>query len=134
MKEKDKKSDMKCWVLLITSDYSIFPSFHPGLYVNWSCVMSKRSLFWKSKTLFVSFVWNNTMIFNIKVQVRTFINLNPICDFVQVNTSTTPSCSGSIPAQRIWSNLVPGHRAVFSHTMPKMDLYYSHRVSWGKVH
>ena len=43
--------------------------------------------------------------------------------------STTPSCNGPIPAQKIQGNSVPG--TVFSHTMPKMDFYYSHRFSWG---
>ena len=47
-------------------------------------------------------------------------------------TSTTPSCSGLILAQKIRGNSVPG--AAFSHTMPNMDFYYSHRFSWEKTH
>ena len=39
-------------------------------------------------------------------------------------TSTTPSCSGPIPAQKIG--------VVFSHTKPKMDFHYSHCFSWEK--
>ena len=35
-----------------------------------------------------------------------------------------------IPAQKIRGNSVPG--AVLSHTMPKIDFYYSHRFSWKK--
>ena len=46
--------------------------------------------------------------------------------------STTPSCSGPIPAQKIRGNLVPGPRAVFFHTIPKMDFYYFHPFSWEK--
>ena len=42
-------------------------------------------------------------------------------------TSTTPSCSGSIPAQKSRGDSVLG--VVFSHTMPKMDFRYSHRFS-----
>ena len=42
-------------------------------------------------------------------------------------TSTTPSCSGPISAQKSWGNSVLG--VVFSHTMPKMDFHYSHRFS-----
>ena len=33
-----------------------------------------------------------------------------------------------------WGNLVPGPRAVFSHTMFKMDFYYSHRFRLEKAH
>ena len=47
-------------------------------------------------------------------------------------TSTTPSCSGPIPAQKSRDNSVLG--VVFSHTMPKMDFRYSHRFSWEKTH
>ena len=49
-------------------------------------------------------------------------------------TSTTLSCCGPIPAQRIWGNLVPGPRAIFSHTISKTNCYYSHRLSWEKAH
>ena len=45
-------------------------------------------------------------------------------------TSTTPSCSGSIPAQNSRGNSVLG--VIFSHTMPKMDFRYSHRFSWER--
>ena len=45
-------------------------------------------------------------------------------------TSTTPSCSGPIPAKKSRGNSVLG--AVFSHTMPKMEFDYSHRFSWEK--
>ena len=47
-------------------------------------------------------------------------------------TSTTPSCSGAIPAQKPRGNSVLG--VVFSHTMPKMDFPYSHCFSWEKTH
>ena len=43
-----------------------------------------------------------------------------------------PRYRGPIPAQEIWRNSVPG--AVFSHRMPKMDFYDSHRFSWEKTH
>ena len=49
-----------------------------------------------------------------------------------VKTSTTPSCSGPIPAQKSRGNSVLG--VVFSHTMPKMDFRYSHRFSLEKIH
>ena len=42
-------------------------------------------------------------------------------------TSTTPSCSGLIPAQKIWGNAVPG--VVLSHTILKLAFHYSHRFS-----
>ena len=45
-------------------------------------------------------------------------------------TSTTPSCSGPIPAQKIEGN--SAQVAVFSHLMPKKDFYYFHHFSWGK--
>ena len=47
-------------------------------------------------------------------------------------TSTTPSCSGPIPAQKLRGNSVLG--VIFSHTIPKMDFCYSHRFSWEKLH
>ena len=47
-------------------------------------------------------------------------------------TSTTPSCSGPITAQKSRGNSVLG--VIFSHTMPKMDFRYSHRFSWEKTH
>ena len=42
-------------------------------------------------------------------------------------TSTTPSCSGPIPAQKSRCKSVLG--VLFSDTMPKMDFHYSHRFS-----
>ena len=48
----------------------------------------------------------------------------------QIKTSTTPSCSGPIPAQKSRGNSVLG--VVFSNTMPKKDFRYSHRFSWEK--
>ena len=45
----------------------------------------------------------------------------------KIKTSTTPSCSGPIPAKRLRANSVP--RAVFSHQMLKMDFYYFNRFS-----
>ena len=45
-------------------------------------------------------------------------------------TSTTPSCSGPIPAQKLRGNSVLG--VVFSNKMHKMDFHYSHRFSWEK--
>ena len=42
-------------------------------------------------------------------------------------TSTTPSCSGPIPAQKSRGNSVLG--VVFSHIMPKKDFRYSYRFS-----
>ena len=47
-------------------------------------------------------------------------------------TSTSPSYSGPIPAQKLRANSVS--RAVFSHLIPKMDFYYFHRFSWEKIH
>ena len=38
------------------------------------------------------------------------------------------------PGTKDMGNLVPGPRVIFSHTMPKMDFYYSHRFSWEKAH
>ena len=49
-----------------------------------------------------------------------------------IRTSTTPSCSGPILAQKSRDNSVLG--VAFSHTMPKMDFRYSHRFSWEKTH
>ena len=45
----------------------------------------------------------------------------------KTKTSTTPSCSGPIPAQKSRGNSVLG--VIFSHTIPKMDFHYSHRFS-----
>ena len=45
-------------------------------------------------------------------------------------TSTTPSCSGPISAQNIRGHSL--QRAVFSHTMPKIDFWYFPRFSWGE--
>ena len=47
-------------------------------------------------------------------------------------TSTTPSCSGPIPAQKSRANSVPGD--IFSHLMFEMNLYHFHRFSWEKIH
>ena len=47
-------------------------------------------------------------------------------------TSTTPSCSRAIPAQKSRANSVPG--AIFSHLMFEMNFYYFHRFSWEKIH
>ena len=46
---------------------------------------------------------------------------------IHKETSTTPSCSGPIPAQKSWGNSVLG--VIFFHTIPKMDVRYSHRFS-----
>ena len=43
-------------------------------------------------------------------------------------TSTTPSCSGPIPAQKSRANSVPG--AIFSHLMFEMNFYHFHSFSW----
>ena len=43
-------------------------------------------------------------------------------------TSTTPSCSGPVLAQKSRGNSVLG--VVFSHTIPKMDFHFSQRFSW----
>ena len=65
-----------------------------------------------------------------------FINQNRkvlLLDYVIIRqASITPSCSGPIPAQKKWVNLVP--EAVLSHTMPQMDFHYSHRFSREKTH
>ena len=45
----------------------------------------------------------------------------------KLKTSTTPSCSGPIPAQKSRCNSVLG--VVFSHTMHRMDFHYSHCFS-----
>ena len=47
-------------------------------------------------------------------------------------TSTTPSRSGPIQAQKSRGNSILG--VVFSHPMPKMDFHYSHRFSLEKKH
>ena len=47
-------------------------------------------------------------------------------------TSTTPSCSGPIPARKSRCKSELG--VLFSDTMPKMDFHYSHRFSWEKTH
>ena len=47
-------------------------------------------------------------------------------------TSTTPSCSGPIPAQRSRENSLPG--AIFSHIMFEMNFYHFHSFSWEKIH
>ena len=46
-------------------------------------------------------------------------------------TSTTPSCSGPIPAQMSRANSVPG--AIFSHLMFEMNFYHFHHFSWEKI-
>ena len=51
-----------------------------------------------------------------------------------IMTSTTPSCSGPIPAQKSRGNSVHVLGVVFSHTMSKMDFHYSHHFSWEKTH
>ena len=50
----------------------------------------------------------------------------------QTITSTTPSCSGQIPAQKPRANSVPGD--IFSHLMFEMNFYHFHRFSWEKIH
>ena len=45
-------------------------------------------------------------------------------------TSTTPSSSGPIPAQKLQANSVP--RDIFSHLMFEINFYYFHRFSWEK--
>ena len=56
------------------------------------------------------------------------LNLFSLISIVIVRrTSTTPSCSGPIPAQKSRGNSVL--RVVFSHTISKMDVHYSHRFS-----
>ena len=47
-----------------------------------------------------------------------------------IETSTTPSCNESIPAQILQGTSEPV--PVYSHTMPKMDFYYFHRSSCEK--
>ena len=59
---------------------------------------------------------------NINQLYMKYIKYLTFCE-----TSTTPSCSGPIAAQKSRGNSVPG--AVFSHKMPKMDFHYSHRFS-----
>ena len=53
--------------------------------------------------------------------------LQPIIKDRPNKKSTTPSCSGQIPAQKLWTNSVLG--VVFYHTMLKMDFHCSHRFS-----
>ena len=38
------------------------------------------------------------------------------------------------PGTKDRGNLVPGPKAIFSHTMPKMDFYHSHCFIWEKAH
>ena len=49
---------------------------------------------------------------------------------ITTNKTSTPSCSGPIPAKKIRSDFVPW--TVFSNTMPNMDFYYSQRFSLEK--
>ena len=50
----------------------------------------------------------------------------------KINTYSvyTPSCSGPIPAEKIRGNSV---LSIFSNTMPKMDFYHYHCLSWEKT-
>ena len=47
-------------------------------------------------------------------------------------TTTTPSCSGPIPAQKSQASLEPG--AVFSRLMLEMDFNYFHRFRRETIH
>ena len=60
-----------------------------------------------------------------------------VCQWLNIlKTSTTPSCSGPIPAQKSFdksqANSVLGD--IFSHLMFEMNFYRFHRFSWEKIH
>ena len=76
------------------------------------------------------FPFSILFVFFIFPQYKTGRNCH---GYGKVNkTSTTPSCSGPIPAQKSRGNSVIG--VVFSHTMSKMKFHYSHRFSLEKTH
>ena len=66
------------------------------------------------------------------LDITAILPLHRITFLIVTYTSTTPRCSGPIPAQKSRGNSVLG--VVFSHTMPKMDFHYSHRFSGERTH
>ena len=70
---------------------------------------------------------NKDIQLTIRMSTITDITLSVVALMGTYGTSTIPSCSGPIPAQKLRGNSVPG--VVFSQTMPKMDFRYSHRFS-----
>ena len=80
----------------------------------------------------VGWIWSLVRGHVLSVEVK-IICLRWWCGFANLSkTSITPSGSGPIPAQKIRGISVP--RVVFSHTMPKIDFYHSHRYRWEKTH
>ena len=67
------------------------------------------------------------------VKNQNFEKLLKICLDIDLKiTSTTPSCSGPIPAQKSQASSVSGDK--FSHLMFEMIFYHLHRFSWEKIH
>ena len=113
MKEIVKMSKNNLWNKLLKSCW--FISFSWFLYV-WVSI-SFPHLYKSAETcLFYFLSW-------------LYHNSDPL---TLIRTSITPSCSGTIPAQKSRGNSVLA--VIFSHTMPKMDFHYSHRFSWEKTH
>ena len=66
-------------------------------------------------------------LWHLQIQNKNSISNHFKFPVNRLQTSTTPRCSRPIPAQKIQGISVPG--VVFSHTMPKIDFYHSHRFS-----
>ena len=107
-----------------------------GYYTTIACDLSFLCFFSTKKrnevsvgraNLFFSLQQNVTIVAFLPFKIFFFIIKNK-----NKKTSTTPSCSGPILAQKSLGNSVL--RVVSSHTMPKMIFHYSHRFSWEKTH
>ena len=80
------------------------------------------------KNLSQIFRRKKTFVRQILIKRQTHFQENITFFRLNVNkTSTTPSCSVPIPAQKSRGNSVLG--VVFSHRMPEKDFRYSYRFS-----
>ena len=131
-----------------------FPLLYHYYFLPLLLVFQIKSIFYMC-TLYSAPIWTNHISHHIHTSdnnpirfinsLRIWIKVHRNCFFrvllpflslkIDINwlriTSTTPSCSGSIPPQKSWANSVLG--VVFSYTMPKMVFHYSHRFSWEKT-
>ena len=122
---------IQLWINCITQ-HPHFPSLAPS--ANHSHIYQRILPSQKSKEMYVktlrgrSQTWQNKPSFVMYGYVIFYGSL-----ILSAPSAWQLNEQAPIPAQRIWGNLVSGLRAVFSHTMPKMGFYYSHRFSWEKA-
>ena len=134
------------WLILLTLfSFSRIGCFCDEYLVNpWYTLnkISTRKLKLRSEVIFIEmidtsvtlklFIYSNHVYTHTRNVYENTWRSKPFHAWFKLQTSTTPSCSGPIPAQKSRANSVPGD--IFSHLMFEMNLYHFHRFSWEKIH